>query len=184
MSKPLRQKSNPVTITLGLLVALTSCFVSALEPSARSQTTRRPRQPAATKTAAPQLPKLATRLAFPNLRFDRPVALDYPKGAGNRYYIVEQHTASIWSFPDERSTGKKQLFLKLPDPINRGNEEGLLGLAFHPKYQENGQFFVYYSANDQGRRRSVVSRFRGSGRWRSGRFRQRRANLGLRRRSV
>ena len=47
------------------------------------------------------------------------------------------------------TTSDKQLFLELPDPINRGNEEGLLGLAFHPKYKENGQFFVYYSANDR-----------------------------------
>ena len=54
-------------------------------------------------------------------------------------------------------------FLKLPDPINRGNEEGLLGLAFHPRYKQNGEFFVYYSANDMGTRRSVVARFRVSG---------------------
>lgn len=50
----------------------------------------------------------------------------------------------------------------MPDPINRGDEEGLLGLAFHPNYKENGQFFVYYSANDakqEHKRRSLVSRF-------------------------
>jgi glucose/arabinose dehydrogenase len=52
--------------------------------------------------------------------------------------------------------------LKLAHPINKGNEEGLLGLAFHPKYQENRQFFIYYSANDRGTRRSVVSRFTAS----------------------
>ncbi len=76
--------------------------------------------------------------------------------------MVEQHAAKIWSFPNDRSTSDKKLFLQLPDPINRGNEEGLLGLAFHPNYKENKQFFVYYSANDQGKRRSVVSRFRAS----------------------
>ena len=101
-------------------------------------------------------------MAFPNLRFDRPVAFAYPDDGSNLFFVVEQHTATIWSFPNERPTSDKQLFLRLPDPINRGNEEGLLGLAFHPKYKENKPFFVYYSANDQGKRRSVVSRFRAS----------------------
>ena len=59
-----------------------------------------------------------------------------------------------------RTRPTRQLFLQLPDPINRGNEEGLLGLAFHPKYKENGEFFVYYSAKKGDDRRSVVSRFR------------------------
>jgi hypothetical protein len=33
----------------------------------------------------------------------------------------------------------------------------LLGLAFDPDYQENGYFYVYYSADSP--RRSVLSRF-------------------------
>src|SRR5262249_33041375 len=110
------------------------------------------------------LPRLATAVAFPNLRFDRPVGMDYPRDGSNLLFVVEQHQAKIWSFPNEKSTRDKQLFLELPDPISRDNEEGLLGLAFHPKYKENGQFFVYYSADDRKnggpKRRSVVSRFR------------------------
>ncbi len=109
------------------------------------------------------LPKLATAVAFPNLKFDRPVALAYPDDGGNLLFVIEQHQTKVWSFPNEKETSDKQVFLQVPDPISKGNEEGLLGLAFHPKYKENGQFFVYYSANDekQGhRRRSVVSRFK------------------------
>jgi glucose/arabinose dehydrogenase len=113
---------------------------------------------AAEQTSA--LPELSTRVAFPNLRFDRPVAMAYPDDGRNLLFVVEQHQARIWSFPNERDTSGRQLLLQLPDPINRGNEEGLLGLAFHPGFKQNGQFFVYYSANDQGVRRSVVSRFR------------------------
>jgi glucose/arabinose dehydrogenase len=106
------------------------------------------------------LPALETSVAFPRLRFDRPVALAYPDDGSNLLFVVEQHAARIWSFPEQPTIGDKQLFLELPDPINRGNEEGLLGLAFHPRYKDNGQFFVDYSANDGGKRFSVVSRFR------------------------
>lgn len=110
-----------------------------------------------------KLPKLNTTVAFPNLRFDRPVALAYPDDGSNLLFVLEQHVASVQSFPNDKETSDKQLFLQLPDAMNRGNEEGLLGLAFHPKYKENGQFFVYYSADDSTKghkRRSVVSRFK------------------------
>lgn len=113
--------------------------------------------------AAKPLPQLSTEVAFPNLKFDRPVAMDYPNDGSNLLFVVEQHQGKVWSFSNEKETSQKQLFLQLPDPLSKENEEGLLGLAFHPKYKENGQFFVYYSADDRAtggpRRRSVVSRF-------------------------
>lgn len=111
----------------------------------------------------PPLPQLKTAVAFPNLKFDRPVVLAYPKDGSNLLFVVEQQQAKIWSFTNEKETSQKELFLELPDPISRDNEEGLLGLAFHPNYKENGTFFVYYSADDREtggpNRRSVVSRF-------------------------
>ena len=109
-----------------------------------------------------KLPELATEVAFPNLRFDRPVAMAYPDDGGNLLFVAEQHQAKIYSFPDKADTSDKKLFLTLPDEMNKGNEEGLLGLAFHPKSKKNGEFFVYYSARDENPhgRRSVVSRFR------------------------
>ena len=110
------------------------------------------------------LPKLKTEVAFPNLKFDRPVALDYPRDGSNLLFVAEQHKGTIQSFPDEKDTTDVQEFFKLPDPMNKDNEEGLLGLAFHPKYKQNGEFFVYYSAHDtvngKHERRSVVSRFK------------------------
>ena len=106
-------------------------------------------------------PRLATAVAFPNLRFDRPVALAYPDDGGNLLFVNEQHQGKIWSFVNDRETSQKLLFLDLPDTMSKDNEEGLLGLAFHPKYKENGQFFVYYSAKEGPTgRRSVVSRFK------------------------
>ena len=119
-----------------------------------------PARAAEPANATKGLPDLNTEVAFPNLKFDRPVALAYPDDHSNRLFVVEQHQAKIYSFPNDPKTSDKRLFLELPDEINKGNEEGLLGLAFHPKYQQNGEFFVYYSARDRDHpRRSVVSRF-------------------------
>jgi glucose/arabinose dehydrogenase len=150
------QWSRPVRSALSLGLALLSTSVIAPSPRrAGAQTT-----PAPAPATAQGLPALTTEVAFPNLKFNRPVVLSYPEDASNLLFVVEQHTATIYSFPDAMDTQDKREFLKLPDPMNRGNEEGLLGLAFHPRYKQNGQFFVYYSANDMGTRRSVVSRFR------------------------
>lgn len=51
-------------------------------------------------------------------------------------------------------------FLDLRDdaggPVRAGGEQGLLGLAFHPRYADNGLFYVYYST----RASNAVARYR------------------------
>lgn len=49
-------------------------------------------------------------------------------------------------------------FLNITDRVNsRSNEQGLLGLAFHPDFKKNGFIYVNYIAN--GANRTIVSRF-------------------------
>jgi glucose/arabinose dehydrogenase len=36
-------------------------------------------------------------------------------------------------------------FLDISDDVTAGGEQGLLGLAFHPAYEQNGRFFVNYT---------------------------------------
>jgi glucose/arabinose dehydrogenase len=74
---------------------------------------------------------------------DRPVYLTQPADGTNRLFIVEQ-PGLIAILQDGRLLPDP--FLDLRDRVNsRGDEQGLLGLAFHPQYRQNGRFFVDYT---------------------------------------
>ncbi|MEJ2011156.1 MAG: PQQ-dependent sugar dehydrogenase [Anaerolineales bacterium] len=73
--------------------------------------------------------------------FSRPVFVTH--AGDSRLFVVEQR-GMIWILQDGQ---------RLPDPFldirsrvnDRGNEQGLLGLAFHPRYTENGYFYLDYT---------------------------------------
>ncbi len=94
---------------------------------------------------------------FPDLRFTRPVDFQIPGDGSARIFVLEQ--AGIIKVFDNRSdTGSADTFLDITDRVrDQGNEEGLLGLAFHPEFTTNGYFFVDYTASDP--RRTVVARY-------------------------
>jgi quinoprotein glucose dehydrogenase len=98
---------------------------------------------------------------FPELRIPRPVVLTHA-GDGNRRIFVGSQLGEIHVFPKDNKTAETQVFLDLKSKVafqEIEDEEGLLGLAFHPRYKENGQFFVYYTTTDAPHT-SVISRFR------------------------
>ena len=80
--------------------------------------------------------------AFPNLTFDSPVDIQAP-GDG-RIFVVEQR-GRIKAFENDTAASTSNLFLDIEDMVRSGGERGLLGLAFHPDYEENGFFFVDYT---------------------------------------
>ena len=101
--------------------------------------------------------QLQAEVAFPNLKFERPV--DFESDRSGRLYVVEQF-GKIYTFPNDRSVGEASLFLDVADRVLGDEnfvEAGLLGLALHPDYEANGYFYVYYVADDP--LRSVLARF-------------------------
>jgi glucose/arabinose dehydrogenase len=95
--------------------------------------------------------------AFPNLSFDQPVDLQHAGDNSGRLFVVER-AGVIRVFNNESSTENTSVFLDIRGQVDdRGAEEGLLGLAFHPNYESNGYFYVNYTASDPAR--TVIARF-------------------------
>ncbi|MCC7476415.1 MAG: PQQ-dependent sugar dehydrogenase [Pirellulales bacterium] len=93
----------------------------------------------------------------------RPVLLLGAGDGTNRVFAVSQYgTVHVW--PNRADADRMQTFLDIRSRVqydDRTNEEGLLGLAFHPKYKANREFFVCYTAKPtkQYPHLSVISRF-------------------------
>ncbi|HMO36352.1 MAG TPA: PQQ-dependent sugar dehydrogenase, partial [Gemmatales bacterium] len=90
----------------------------------------------------------------------RPVVLTHAGDGSRRNFVCTQHGV-IHVFPNKPDVQETTVFLDLQKQVNyhdNKNEEGLLGLAFHPEYKKNGEFFVYYTRKPG--LLSVVSRFR------------------------
>ena len=84
--------------------------------------------------------------------FNKPVGM-YHAG-DERLFVVEQDQADIEIIDLQgNSIGT---FLDLTGLVQTGGERGLLGLAFHPNYAENGFFYVnYYNTSA----RTIVARY-------------------------
>jgi glucose/arabinose dehydrogenase len=78
---------------------------------------------------------------------ESPVGMATPLDGSNRIFIIEQ-TGTIRIIKNGKLL--EAPFLDVSSKIEKlsgmYSEKGLLGLAFHPGYKNNGKFYVYYSA--------------------------------------
>jgi glucose/arabinose dehydrogenase len=78
--------------------------------------------------------------------FDSPLYVTHAGDGSNRIFVVEKG-GTIRIIQDGKRIDKP--FLDITPVVNSdASERGLLGLAFHPKYKENGLFYVYYTAQN------------------------------------
>src|SRR5207248_4516374 len=104
---------------------------------------------------------LDSAVAFPDLQWSgwkgetdaglpnplRPLVLTHAGDGSNRVFVATQQGV-IHVFPNDQKADRTQVFLDIQDRViynDNQNEEGFLGLTFHPKYKENGEFFVFYT---------------------------------------
>ncbi len=122
------------------------------------------------------LPTKAT-LAFPKLKWQgwepidedgnankalRILELTYAKGDSNRLFAIDQR-GWIFTFENKADVEKSNLILDISSKVNRwydsgANEQGLLGLALHPSFKDNGELFVYYTKRENNH--SIIARYR------------------------
>ncbi len=95
------------------------------------------------------------QVAFPNLTFNQPDAI-VNDGVTNRLFVTEQ-TGAIKFFTNTQNVTSSAVFLDLSDRVVSGGEKGLLGLAFHPNFEQNGYFYVNYVAPNP--LRTVIARY-------------------------
>jgi glucose/arabinose dehydrogenase len=117
---------------------------------------------------------LAYEQAFPKLKWTgwddgsdsgkvvplRPIVMTHANDGTNFNYVAIQQ-GTIHRFENSDQAEKTSIFLDISKQVkysDRFNEEGLLGLAFHPQFKTNGEFFVFYTGQEATG--NVVSRFR------------------------
>lgn len=94
--------------------------------------------------------------AYPNLTFNQPLEYLHAGDNTNRVFIIEK-SGKIKVFQNDTLVKTAQVFLDLSNLVDSSaSEKGLLGLAFHPDYKNNGLFYVNYT--DQSN--TVIARYK------------------------
>ncbi|HEY2818164.1 MAG TPA: PQQ-dependent sugar dehydrogenase [Casimicrobiaceae bacterium] len=96
-----------------------------------------------------------TRLLPAITGLQSPVDVTHAHDATLRLFIVEQ-AGRIRIAKDGQLLATP--FLDLTSSVQSGGEQGLLGLAFHPRFRDNGLFFVNYTRRNDGA--TVIVRYR------------------------
>lgn len=105
-----------------------------------------------------RLKEMKVERVFSDIYFKRMVYLTHSNDQTDRLFLVLQ-PGRIMVFSRVGDLSYVETFLDIRHLVSDvGNEEGLLGLAFDPAYEDTGFFYVHYSAGNP--KRSVVSRFK------------------------
>lgn len=162
------KRALPLLVTI--FIAACGSFNTPLPPSPEAATvtptstsTFTPVPPTATATFTPTpVSTFPNSAAYQWIRvvsgLDSPVDIQFPDDGSGRMFILEQ-VGRI------RVVENGQLletpFLDLRRQVGTaGNEQGLLGLAFHPNFKDNPYLYVNYTDNNGD---TVIARFRAGG---------------------
>src|SRR4051812_10430075 len=130
------------------------------------------RVPNTTLTLPDDLPAnvpYTTTDAVGGLTFNSPMCTRFPAGETNRLYVVERG-GTIQVVNNLSTTPAAQLFMDVASYLTAhgkqlplDSDNGLYALAFHPNYNQNGYFYLYYAVMSGGQLYQRLARFQATG---------------------
>jgi glucose/arabinose dehydrogenase len=135
----------PIALSLVMLSTL-ACAKAAESPAAKAPAPATEAKGAKEAKAARPL-TLGTEVSG----FNKPLAVVTAPGERDRFYVVEQggRIRILDSAAGKAPTVRPVLFFDASKLIaTRGNEQGLLGLAFHPQWPKDRRAFIGYTDVD------------------------------------
>lgn len=144
---------------------LVACDDRDETPPAPSPTATAPAPPTTPSTGEATPTPAGTPAPLPDAELEevasglaRPTFVTHAGDGSGRLFVLEKQ-GRIRVIEDGRVLPEP--FLDITGVVkSSGNEQGLLGLAFHPDYERNGRFFVYYTAQDND---NTVAEYRVAG---------------------
>jgi glucose/arabinose dehydrogenase len=114
--------------------------------------------PSATTTTIPLDPLLGIGVELVTEGLKRPVLVLSPPDDVRRFVVLQGGKIVIMN---QDGLVRSEPFLDISDLVNDNSiEQGLLGVAFHPTYAQNGRLFVYYT---QANNNSILVEYHASG---------------------
>jgi quinoprotein glucose dehydrogenase len=149
-----------------MLLATSTAVILALTLSvseAQSRATQRaaidPKQSASSAEIA-DVPKIRLQRLWPKAKLTRPVQVVARPDSPSLVYAVEQ-AGRVVELDLSNSEHEGKVVLDFTGPVHdKYNEQGLLSLAFHPKFAQTRHVFVWYTARKSGKdpAREVLAR--------------------------
>jgi putative heme-binding domain-containing protein len=102
-----------------------------------------------------EIPSVETKIRLVPLttdatRFANPVWVIAIPGSETAYLVVEQKTRKIWRWECDKPGRGKDLFADFSNEASTGDFEGVVCLAFHPRFLENRKYYVNFHVRNQG----------------------------------
>ncbi len=123
------------------------------------------RQPKSDVISGPAVPDQIARLTRPvafeevhsqEISFRKPIWFDEVPGLRDCFVVAQHHPPEIWLLEKHPAGDRKTLFLSLGDEAISGEDTGIVGMAFHPRFAENRRYFVYHHVREDGVQRAVL----------------------------
>lgn len=85
-----------------------------------------------------------------NIQFDHPVWIIAKPGSKHTFLVVEQMTCRVWQVEQRPDGAQQSLFVDMSRESITGRFEGVMCLAFHPRFEENGRYFLNHHVREDG----------------------------------